>query len=132
MNNTNSNYNTYNFSEHNFQLLSMSVPKPINNKSGFKSAITSSVYLIKFLVETKEFFTRMNTLNLKRFIIVIVSKDMKYKLHKIQEVIDDKTFTMTIFHLNTSEFFSLKSFNFFFNQEKNRNYEIIFAFKGQS
>ena len=65
----------------------------------------------------------MHNLNLKRFIIVNISDENNYSLQKHRDIIDDKTYTITIIHLHTTLFFSLKSFNFFFNQEKNKNYE---------
>jgi hypothetical protein len=59
----------------NYTILSMSVPIPNKNKSGYKISIATSFTTTNFELGKKEILERMHYLNINRFRIFLITKE---------------------------------------------------------
>ena len=124
--------------KNNFHLLTISVPSVNSNKTGFKSAIVSSVCLNKLTIDKTSFLQRMNSLNLRNMTLVIIDDTVNEVTKQVfNEQFGSEQFgiincNITIIFLNINEFFSLDTFEFFFSKQKEKNFETIYAFRGLS
>jgi hypothetical protein len=113
-----------------FTLIALTVPKPSDNKSGYTSAIFSSVYLQSLDCNFLEFSVRMNSLNLRNVTLVFISEDTKeYKNQLMERNIDGNDYSLTLHSFNTEEFFCKSNLEYFFEKKKETNFETFFAFK---
>jgi len=114
-----------------FHLITLTIPVARIKDSGFKSAIASSISINdnKLTIES-DFYQRMYSLGLRNFHLVIINDDLiDYKKSVIGDKILNVYCSLTIHYINTDSFFTLKSFEFFFNKNKDKNFEFAFAFQ---
>ncbi len=118
-----------------YHLLTLSVPVLNKNRSGNTTAITSSIYIEDLFIKKKEFLTRMFYLNLRDMALVLISDETEIDTGNI-EVLEENfgtvTCKLTILYFNPEDFFSYSGFAYFFSEHKDKNYEIIYAFKGKT
>jgi hypothetical protein len=113
-----------------FNVLTLSIPVFNKNKPGFKSAITSNIYLEELIISDK-FLDRMLSLNLRKMVVVFVSEVYGYSdSFDIKEMKDKLGITsLKIVFVNTKQFFSYSGFEYFFEYNKEDNYEVVYAFR---
>lgn len=114
-----------------FNLVTLTVPVARNKKSGFQSAIASSLSINEHKISIEpEFYERMHILGLRNFNLVIINDDLiGYKKSNIGNNLLNVNCSLTAHYINTDTFFSLKSFDFFFNRNKEKSFEFVFAFQ---
>lgn len=118
-----------------FTFLTLSVPTPNQNKSGFKSAIACSFSENNFsYINLDKFFINMHNLNLKKFILITVINSVKnpdshYEQMGIKKFSNDNNCKITQLFITSRRFFSLSTFDYLFEENKEKSYEYIFMFE---
>lgn len=116
-----------------FTILTMSVPNVINNKTGFKSSITSSVTTDKFSVGSDKILERMEFLNFKKFKVFLITEGvtspMLYEFFHPENYILSK---YSVLLINRNLFFTLECFEHLIDENKEDSFENIFVFDGIS
>ena len=114
-----------------FNIITLTVPVAKSKKAGFQSAIVSSIFIDNNqLMIDPDMYGRMHTLGLRHFNLVIINNDIKcYNKIEFGDKILNIYCSLTVHFINESSFFSLKSFEFFFNKNKEKNFEYVFAFQ---
>jgi len=114
-----------------FHLITLTVPVAKSKKAGFQSAIVSSIFINdNKLIIDPDLYSRMHTLGLRHFNLVIINDDIKcYDKREFGDKNLNVYCSLTVHFINANTFFSLKSFEFFFNKNKDKNFEFVFAFQ---
>jgi hypothetical protein len=116
-----------------FHLLALTVPSVNSNKTGFKSAVVSSVYLEKFSIQSDDFLNRMHALDLRNFKVVVIDDSLeKVETRKIGKNFGSTNCIVSFIMINSEKFFSFTSFEHFFSINKEKNFETFFAIKDKS
>lgn len=114
-----------------FHLITLTVPVAKSKKAGFQSAIVSSMFIDgNKLIIDPDLYQRMYTLGLRKFSLVIINHDIiGYDKREYGDKILNVYCSLTVHFINANTFFSLKSFDLFFNKNKDKSFEFVFAFQ---
>jgi hypothetical protein len=114
-----------------FHLITLTVPVAKSKKAGFKSAIFSSIFIDdNQLILDPDMYSRMHSLGLRHFNIVIINDAIKcYDKREFGDKILNVYCSLTVHFINANSFFSLKGFELFFNKNKDKNFELVLAFQ---
>ena len=117
-----------------FNIVALSVPVINKNKSGFKTAIVSTISTESFKIHKVNFLKRMNDLGLRSIVLVFVTDDKRFFVNDLKEIFGQEAVlcTLKLMHINYDDFFSLSSIEYFFSEKKDKNFETFYAFKGKS
>jgi hypothetical protein len=104
-----------------YNVVTLSVPIANKQKSGFQSAIASSIYLNTLKINYHEFLERMNLLHLRNINLVFISNNViNYDKVVYKEQLYGNSYSLTLHFINIESFFSYSSFEYYFNLNKNK------------
>jgi hypothetical protein len=116
-----------------YHIFTLSVPSVNSNKTGFKSAIVSSVYLEQLKINKELFLQRMHALNLRNITLIFIDDlHEKIETRKLFQQFGPTVCILSIIVMNSNHFFSFSSFEYFFSENKEKNFEVVFAIRGKT
>lgn len=121
-----------NNNNNNFYIFTLSIPTKNRVKLGFWSAIYSTIHIENYNLEKNNLIKRMEAIELKNIIIVTISDRFVEDAAKLTFKDPYSPILITFIEFKISKFFSVYTLNSFFDEYKERNFEIVYIIENLS